>query len=264
MTEQRTVIVTGAGTGIGAAIAARLQAKGWRVFSTMRRPDPALHGPDALALDVTSDDSVGAAVAEVMSRSGRVDAVVNNAGVDLLGAAEETSLSEAERLFQTNFFGVHRLNRAVLPIMRAQGHGHIVTVGSVADFLPLPSDAFYTASKHAVKGYTETLAFEVAPFGIKCVLVEPGRIKTELRSKKTEVAERLEAYATLRAKAGRSIDTFVNGGIPADKVAALIAHSLDAEQPKLCQRIGSDAHMVAFVRRFMPDALFRVALRRQF
>ena len=100
MTEQRTVIVTGAGTGIGAATAARLQAKGWRVFATMRRPDPAHHGPDALALDVTSDDSVGAAVAEVMSRTGRVDAVVNNAGVDLLGAAEETSLSEAERLFQ--------------------------------------------------------------------------------------------------------------------------------------------------------------------
>ena len=173
-------------------------------------------------------------------------------------------MSEGERLFQPNFFGVHRLNRAVLPIMRAQGHGHIVTVGSVAGFLPLPSDAFYTASKHALKGYTETLAFEVAPFGIKCVLVEPGSIKTEFRGKKTEVAERLDAYATLRTKAGRSIDTFVNGGIPADKVAALIAHALDAEKPKLRQRVGSDAHMLAFVRRFMPDPLFRMALKRQF
>ena len=173
-------------------------------------------------------------------------------------------MSEAERLFQTNFFGVHRLNRAVLPIMRAQGHGHIVTVGSVAGFLPLPFDAFYTASKHAVKGYTEALAFEVAPFGIKCVLVEPGSTKTELRGKKTEVAERLDAYAALRTKAGRSIDAFVNGGIPADKVAALIACALDAGKPKLRQRIGSDAHMLAIVRRIMPDPLFRMALKRQF
>src|ERR1700739_4591354 len=144
MIDQRTVIVTGAGTGIGQATANLLRRKGWRVFATLRRPNPDRHGPDALALDVTNDESVSAAVAEVIRRTGRIDAIVNNAAIDLVGAAEETSLVEAERLFQTNFFGVHRLNQAVLPVMRTQGRGHIVTVGSIAGFLPTLFDAFYS------------------------------------------------------------------------------------------------------------------------
>jgi len=108
MNAQRIVIVTGAGTGIGKATAKRLMEQDWRVFATLRRPDPTGDGPDALALDVTSDDSVAAAVAEVLKRTGRIDAIVNNAGLDILGAAEETTSREAEALFQTNFFGVHR------------------------------------------------------------------------------------------------------------------------------------------------------------
>jgi NAD(P)-dependent dehydrogenase (short-subunit alcohol dehydrogenase family) len=264
MTDQRTVIVTGAGTGIGQATAKRLTAEGWRVFATMRRPDAAVHGPDALALDVTSDDSVAATVAEVMARKGRIDAIVNNAGIDVVGAAEETSIAEAERLFQTNFFGVHRLNRAVLPMMRAQGHGRIVTIGSIAGFLPTPYDAFYSASKHAVKGYTETLRFEVEPLGIKLVLIEPGFIKTELRGKKTEIADRIDAYAAGRAKAGASFDKGVGSGISADKVANVIAKALVARNPALRQRVGHDAHMLNFIRRFMPEAFFRMGMSRQF
>ena len=264
MTDQRTVIVTGAGTGIGEATARRLAVDGWRVFATMRRPDTARHGPDALALDVTSDESVATAVAEVMARTGRIDAIVNNAGVDVVGAAEETSIAEAERLFQTNFFGVHRLNRAVLPIMRAKGAGRIVTVGSIAGFLPTPYSAFYSASKHALKGYTETMRFEVEPLGIRLVLIEPGFIKTELRGKKTDIAQHIDAYATGRAKAGASFDKGVSGGIPADKVADVIAKALVAKNPKLRQRVGNDAHMLNFVRRFMPEAFFRMGMNRQF
>jgi NADP-dependent 3-hydroxy acid dehydrogenase YdfG len=144
---QRTVIVTGTSGGIGAAIASQLSLSGWRVFGTMRRPEPARHGPDALALDVTSDDSVEAAVAEVLRRTGRIDAIVNNAGVDMIGAIEETTAKEAVGMFQTNFFGVHRLIRAVLPTMRAQQSGRIVTIGSIAGFVPTPYNAFYSASK---------------------------------------------------------------------------------------------------------------------
>jgi NAD(P)-dependent dehydrogenase (short-subunit alcohol dehydrogenase family) len=263
MTDQRTVIVTGAGTGIGQATAKRLAADGWRVFATMRRPDVAVHGPDALALDVTSDESVAAGVAEVMARTGRIDGIVNNAGVDVVGAAEETSVAEAERLFQTNFFGVHRLNRAVLPIMRAQGHGRIVTVGSIAGFLPTPYSPFYSASKHALKGYTESMRFEVEPLGIKLVLIEPGFIKTELRGKKTEIADRIHAYAAGRARAGAAFDKGVSGGAPAEKVADLIAAALVDRDPALRQRIGTDAHLLNLVRRFMPDSVFRMGMKRQ-
>jgi NAD(P)-dependent dehydrogenase (short-subunit alcohol dehydrogenase family) len=262
--HRRTVIVTGAGTGIGQATARFLIQKGWRAFATLRHPNPDRDGPDALALDVTDDDSIDATVAEVMRRAGRIDAIVNNAAVDLVGAAEETSIAEAQRLFQTNFFGVHRLNQKVLPIMRQQGRGYIVTIGSIAGFLPTPFDAFYSASKHALRGYTETLAFETAPLGIRCVLIEPGFIKTELRTKKTEVSERISVYEEGRAKAERAFDTGVSSGISPERVAAMIARALDADRPKLRQRVGNDAHMLAFIRHFMPEPLFQMGLKRRF
>ena len=177
LSDQKTVIVTGASSGIGQAIAAHLHRSGWRVFGTMRRPDPDRDGPDALKLDVTSDQSVEAAVAEVLARAGRIDAMVNNAGADMLGAVEETTAQEALDLFQTNFFGVHRLVRAVLPSMRARKAGRLVTIGSIAGFLPTPFEAFYSASKHALEGYCESLDFEVRPFGIRTVLIEPGFVR---------------------------------------------------------------------------------------
>ena len=196
--EQAVVIVTGASSGIGQAIAAHLHRSGWRVFGTMRRPDPDKHGPDALKLDVTSDQSVEAAVAEVLARTGRIDALVNNAGVDMLGAVEETTVQEALNLFQTNFFGVHRLVRAVLPAMRARKAGRLVTIGSVAGFLPTPFEAFYSASKHALEGYCESLDFEVRAFGIHTVLIEPGFIRTQIRSNVTRTAASIAVYARAR------------------------------------------------------------------
>jgi NAD(P)-dependent dehydrogenase (short-subunit alcohol dehydrogenase family) len=264
MNQQRTAIITGAGTGIGQVTANLLKAKGWRVFATLRRPNPDRHGPDALALDVTNDESIRAAVAEVMKRTGRIDAIVNNAAIDLVGAAEETSLVEAERLFQTNFFGVHRLIQAVLPVMRTQGRGHIVTVGSIAGFLPTLFDAFYSASKHALEGYCETLAYEVEPFGIRCVLIEPGFIKTRLREKKTEVIKRIDAYATRRAKAANAFDIGVDRGIPPERVAVVIGQALESPRPKFRRRIGRDAATLAFIRGWLPEFVFAMGLKRQF
>ncbi|MGD0472066.1 MAG: SDR family NAD(P)-dependent oxidoreductase [Candidatus Velthaea sp.] len=153
---RETVVVTGASGGIGAAIVTRLRNSGRRVFSTMRRPDPESHGPDVLAMDVTSDESVAAAVSEVLNRTGRIDAIVNNAGLDLLGAFEEATTEQALALFDTNFFGVQRLCRAVLPAMRSRGCGRLVTIGSIAGFLPTPFEPFYCASKHALEGYVES------------------------------------------------------------------------------------------------------------
>lgn len=264
MTRRRTVIVTGAGTGIGQATARRLEAGGWRVFATLRRPDPNVHGPDALALDVTDDESVAAAVAAVLERTGRIDAVVNNAGVDMLGAVEETSANEALALFQTNFFGVHRMVRAVLPAMRASGGGHVVTIGSIAGFLPMPFDAFYSASKHALEGYIETLTFEVAPFGIRCVLIEPGFIKTELSGKRREVADRLDAYAKGRAKVRSGFEASIRGGLSSDQVAKVVEQALMDGSPTLRQRVGVDAHALAFMRRFMPNFIFRIGMKHRY
>jgi NAD(P)-dependent dehydrogenase (short-subunit alcohol dehydrogenase family) len=236
---------------------------GWRVFATVRQPDSSIHGPDALPLDVTSDVSVSAAVATVLERTGRIDAIVNNAGVDLVGAVEETTIEEAQALFQTNFFGVHRLNRAVLPVMRSQGHGHIVTIGSIAGFLPTPFNAFYSASKHALEGYTESLSYEVIPFGVCCVLIQPGFIHTELRGKKREATLRLAAYANSRVKRADSFDAAVASGISPDCVAQVVAVALDTSNPALRKRVGRDAYALSLARRFLPASMFRAGMNRR-
>ena len=262
--EQAVVIVTGASSGIGQAIAAHLHRSGWRVFATMRRPDPDKHGPDALKLDVTSDQSVEAAVAEVLARTGRIDALVNNAGVDMLGAVEETTVQEALNLFQTNFFGVHRLVRAVLPAMRARKAGRLVTVGSVAGFLPTPFEAFYSASKHALEGYCESLDFEVRAFGIHTVLIEPGFIRTQIRSNLTRTAASVSAYAEGRERVGSFLDRGVQAGIDPLRVAEVFERALTSAHPKLRMRVGRDANLLHYVYHHLPSAVFAAGMRQRF
>ncbi len=264
MNSQRTVIVTGASSGIGAAIAGKLAQSGWRVFGTMRRPDPVKHGADALALDVTSDASVEATVAEVLNRTGRIDGIVNNAGVDMLGAVEETTADEALALFQTNFFGVHRLIRSVLPTMREQKSGRIVTIGSIAGFLPTPFEAFYSASKHALEGYSETLDYEIRLFGIRTVLIEPGFIRTALRGNLVRTAASLDVYHAKREKAGSGFDTGVGAGIEPLRVAEVVEHALTDARPKLRQRVGNDANQLALIRRFLPGFVFKMGMQSRF
>ncbi len=261
---QRIVIVTGTSGGIGAAIASQLSLSGWRVFGTMRRPEPARHGPDALALDVTNDADVEAAVAEVLRRTGRIDAIVNNAGVDMIGAIEETTAAEAGEMFQTNFFGVHRLIRAVLPTMRAQQSGRIVTIGSIAGFVPTPYNAFYSASKHALEGYCETLDYEVRPFGIRTILIEPGYIRTNLRDRKTTTASSIEAYRAIRERAGAAFDQGVGKGIDPSRVAAVVDKALRAANPKLRHLVGNDAHLLNLIYHHMPGALFKAGMSKRF
>jgi NAD(P)-dependent dehydrogenase (short-subunit alcohol dehydrogenase family) len=264
MSDQKTVIVTGASSGIGQAIAAHLRRSGWRVFGTMRRPDPDRDGPDALKLDVTSDQSVEAAVAEVLARAGRIDAVVNNAGADMLGAVEETSAQEALDLFQINFFGVHRLVHAVLPAMRARKAGRLVTIGSIAGFLPSPFEAFYSASKHALEGYCESLDFEVRPFGIHTVLIEPGFVRTQIRGNLTRTAASIGAYAEGRERIGSSFDRGVQAGIDPIRVAKVVERALTDIRPKLRMRVGPDAHLLHLVYHHLPGAVFAAGMRQRF
>ena len=133
---------------------------------------------ELLPLDVTDPESVAAAVATVIQRAGRIDILVNNAGVGVFGAAEESSIAQAQELFDTNFFGLIRLTREVLPHLRALGSGWIINVGSVLGFLPAPCGALYAASKHAVEGYSESLDHETREFGVRVSVVEPGYTST--------------------------------------------------------------------------------------
>jgi len=173
------VLVTGASSGFGLAISAGLAADGHRVFGTVRtrRPGPE-PGFATVRLDVTQDESVAAGVDEVIRRAGRIDAVVNNAGMGIAGALEDTAIDEARTQFETNFFGTHRVCRAVLPHLRAQGRGHIVNMSSLAGHVPLPFQGFYSATKFAIEAYSEALRMELRPFGIAVSMIEPGDFAT--------------------------------------------------------------------------------------
>ena len=160
--KAKIALVTGASSGIGEATAERLAKAGYKVYGTSRRgAQAAKQSFEMLSLDVTSDDSVDAAVAEVMRRDGRIDLLVNNAGFGVAPAgAEESSIEQARSTFETNFFGLVRM-RAVVPHMRRQGNGRIINIGSVLGFLPMPYGALYAATKHAVEGYSESLDHEL-------------------------------------------------------------------------------------------------------
>jgi NAD(P)-dependent dehydrogenase (short-subunit alcohol dehydrogenase family) len=177
--SNKVVLITGASSGFGAAIAKSLAANGYRVFGTMRSPRAApTDGFTSLTLDVTQDDSVHACIADVIRAAGRIDAVINNAGIGIAGAIEDTTPEEAHSQFDTNFFGLHRVCRAVLPHLRARRAGTIINMSSLAGRIPLPFQGFYSATKFAIEAYTEALRMEVRSFGILVSMIEPGDFAT--------------------------------------------------------------------------------------
>src|SRR5205085_8922681 len=176
----RVALVTGASSGIGEAAARALVGAGFTVYGTSRRATPGEKRGEVvfLPLDVTDDESVANAVREVLDRSGRIDVLVNNAGLGVAGAAEESSVEQAHALFETNLFGSIRMMRAVLPHMREQRSGRIINVSSVVGLIPVPYMALYASSKHALEGYSESVDHEVREHGVRVLLVEPGFTKT--------------------------------------------------------------------------------------
>ena len=186
------VLVTGTSTGFGLLMAKRFLAAGDTVVATMRDPSRAradLDGADVVALDVVSDDSVEAAISQVLDTHGRVDVLVNNAGMGMHGAIEDTSDAQAKDLFETNFFGTLRVTRAVLPSMRARGSGVIVNISSLAAVIPPPFEGMYSATKCALEAVSQAMHFELAPFGVRVHLVEPGGFPTAFGANRRDAAD---------------------------------------------------------------------------
>ena len=173
----KVVIITGGSSGIGLCTAAALRDRGCKVYELSRR-DSEVEGITHLRCDITDEEQIKAAVAQVLDENGRIDILINNAGFGISGAVEFTETSDAQRLFDVNFFGMVRMNRAILPLMREQGHGRIVNLSSVAAPVPIPFQTYYSAGKAAVNSYTMALSNEVKPFGITVAAVMPGDIKT--------------------------------------------------------------------------------------
>ncbi|MDX2166034.1 MAG: oxidoreductase [Deltaproteobacteria bacterium] len=259
-----TALVTGASSGIGEATAARLAQAGYTVYGTSRRGAQAGQQPfPMLPLDVTSDDSVNAAVREVIRLVGRIDLLVNNAGFGVAPAgAEESSMAQTRSISETNFFGIVRMTRAVVPHMRNQGSGRIINIGSVLGLLPAPYMALYSATKHAIEGYSESLDHELRTRGIRVSVVEPAYTRTQFEANLLEPDATLDEYATVRAAVGQRMrDLLANADEPR-VVADVVLKAARAARPKLRYTAGGLAARVAWLRRLAPARLLDAGIRR--
>jgi len=264
------VLITGCSTGIGRAIAERLLAAGTPVYATARVPRTLERleraGARTLPLDVTDDASMVRAVAEVESDHGAVGALVNNAGYGVYGPVEEIPLAEVRKEFETNVFGTGRLCQLVLPGMRRAGRGTIVNVSSMAGRFSLPTGGWYHASKYAVEALSDALRLEVAPFGIRVVLIEPGIIRTDFETVATRTLAGDGPYADLRnASAALMSRTYASRmGRGPQSVATTVERALRARRPRARYLVTPGARALVGFRRVTPDPLWDAVARRRY
>lgn len=262
--NSRIAIVTGASSGIGEASAAQLARAGYKVYGTSRRgAQGGKQGYQMLALDVTSDASVQAAVDQVLALEGRVDLLVNNAGFGVApAAAQESSIELGQAIFDTNFFGMVRMINAVLPHMRQRGSGRIINISSVLGFVPMPYMALYSASKHAMEGYSEALDQELRTQGIRVSLVQPAYIKSPFDANQLQPDRALDEYRDLRAGLDRRVKEALQGADGPDVVAATVVQVALAAAPKVRYTSGALAGRLRLLRRFAPAALVEAGVRK--
>jgi NAD(P)-dependent dehydrogenase (short-subunit alcohol dehydrogenase family) len=257
-------LVTGASSGIGKATAERLSTAGYKVYGTSRRG--AQTGPRSfgmLSLDVTSDESVEAAVNELIRLEGRIDLLVNSAGFGVAPAgAEESSIEQARSIFETNFFGIVRMIRAVVPYMRKQGSGRIINIGSVLGFLPMPYGALYAATKHAIEGYSESLDHELRTRGIRVSVIEPAYTKTPFDANFLEPDAKLDEYREVRAAVNLRVKEVMATAEQPGVVADVVVKAARAAQPKLRYTAGPLANRLRLLRKFAPAGLVDAGIRR--
>jgi NAD(P)-dependent dehydrogenase (short-subunit alcohol dehydrogenase family) len=262
--NSKIALVTGASSGIGEATAERLAKAGYTVYGTSRRGSKVGQRRfQMLPLDVTSDESVAAAVNEVLRLHGRIDLLVNNAGFSVGPAgAEEVSIEQAQSIFDTNFYGIVRMTRAVVPHMRRQGGGRIINIGSVLGFLPAPYMAFYAATKHAVEGYSESLDHELRTRGIRVSIIQPAYTKTAFESNLLEPDLKLDEYREIRMALAKRVAEAVDAGDDPGVVADAVLRVATAVHPRIRYTAGDLARRLRFLRRFAPASLVDAGVRK--
>ncbi len=259
--EPRVVLITGASSGIGAACASHLASNGFRVYGASRRAQ-APPGVEPLAMDVSSDASVNQAIQAILAREGHLDIVVNNAGMGIAGAIEDTSIEEARAQFETNFFGVMRVCRAALPEFRARRAGRLINIGSIGGLIAIPFQGLYSASKFAVEGLTEALRLEVRAFGVHVVLIEPGDHRTSFTdARRMTVASSASPYAETAARAIARMARDEQAGPPPEAVARLLHRVVNTANPRLRYTVGPAAQRAGvWAKRLLPNAVMELAV----
>jgi NAD(P)-dependent dehydrogenase (short-subunit alcohol dehydrogenase family) len=254
--DKKIVLVTGGTSGIGKAVAERLREKGYKVFGAARRPE-VLQGAlfQVVRLDVDSDESVAQCMSRLIADEGGIDVLVNNAGFGITGPVEESSMAEVKAQFETNYFGVVRMCRAALPHMRAAGKGLIINISSLGGLVSVPFHTHYCASKFAVEGFTEGLRLEVARFGIKVVLVEPGDYKTGFTScrKIACVSDIDNPYNPQFINSLKKMEAGELNGPEPTPVARLVARIIETRSPKLRYPIApAPQNLMPALKRLLP------------
>lgn len=262
----RSVLITGASSGIGYDAAHGLAARGWRVFATCRKEADCARlrgeGLESFRLDYTDEGSMAAAVDQALERTGgTLDALYNNGAFGLPAAAEDLPTDALREIFETNFFGWHELTRRVIPVMRAQGHGRIVNCSSVLGLVPMRWRAAYVATKYALEGYSDVLRIEMADAGIQVILIEPGPITSRIRENSVPHFERWVNWqaSPRRAMYERSLlkrlyadktrpDRFE---LPPSAVTKKLIHALEAPRPRPRYYVTTPTWIAGIARRLL-------------
>jgi NAD(P)-dependent dehydrogenase (short-subunit alcohol dehydrogenase family) len=257
--SSKVVLITGASSGIGAACAELLAQRGFRVYGSSRNPDFRPKSYQGLQMDVRDDQSVESAIASVLKETGSIDALVNNAGCGLAGAVEDTQTQEALRQMDVNFMGAFRVARAVLPGMRQRRSGVIVNISSLGGVFGLPFQSFYSASKFALEGFTESLRHEVGSLGIRVALVEPGDVKTGFTGSRVLAAAAgpASAYAVPFSNCMRIVEKEEGQGVPPELIAVLVCRIIEGKakgQRYTCGHFSQ--RLSAVLKRLLPGGLF--------
>jgi NAD(P)-dependent dehydrogenase (short-subunit alcohol dehydrogenase family) len=276
--ESKAVLITGCSSGIGHETARHLAGGGWKVYATARRTeaieDLRETGCETLALDVTSEDSMRAAVAAVEEAEGAVGALVNNAGYSQSGAVEEVPMEQVRRQFETNVFGLLRMCQLVLPGMRRAGTGRIVNISSMGGRLTFPGGGIYHATKHAVEALSDAMRFEVAGFGVRVVVIEPGLIKTRFGEAAVDSMEGAiddsGPYGKFNGKVAEMTAGAYEGGALArlgagpEAVAKTIERAISVRRPRTRYKVTASARLALMQRRLVSDRMWDRAMRTQF
>lgn len=264
MSSNRCALVTGGSSGLGAAIVLELAEHGWTVYAASRsgRNSSTLNTVRPIVLDVTDEQKVGETITAIVKDTGRLDAVIANAGINASAPFEELPSIRARQIVETNFWGVANVTRAALPHMRARRSGAILAIGSLAGFVAPPGEALYAASKHALEGFFEALQYEVHEFGIRILLAEPGFIRTAL-AESEPISPSIPEYSRTREALVAHWRENLRNGMPAAKAALAVVEMIE-NPPTLRRRIGNDAVWIPRLKRALPARLFFSIVRGMF
>jgi short-subunit dehydrogenase len=267
---KQVALITGCSSGIGYETSILLAKNGFRTYATMRNTDKGDKLKEIaekenldlkiIKLDVTDDYSIQNAIKEIVQETNRIDVLVNNAGNNIAGAVEDLSIEEFKEQFETNFFGLIRVTKVVLPIMRKQNNGIIVNLSSIAGKMAIPLNSAYVSSKFAVEGFSESIRYELEDFGIKVILIEPGVIKSNfyenIKMSKNSLMDPKSAYQPITQKIFEAFLPMLEYGFPTKIVADVILEAVNSDNPNIRYTVGDDAKSIIEARKKLSDKEF--------